>query len=84
MPSCVLESSSVMELAAYSKSASSERMQLTFRGIRMGSRVQFVLLIRQPQPTIGVEYLARQAGKELLEHTSAINSGSTLGADKQG
>ena len=40
----------------------------------MRVRVQLVLLVRQPESTVGVEDLFTERGKEFLEQTSTVNA----------
>ena len=40
----------------------------------MGIRIQLIL-IREPQPPVGIEHLLTKQREELLEHASSINTG---------
>ena len=56
------------------------RAKLTFGGIGMRIGVQFVLLIRQPEPPIRIKHLLTQIREELFENSTTVD---TRSADKR-
>lgn len=52
------------------------KRRLAFRGIRVRIRVQFILLVGEPQSAIGIEHLFAERREEFLENPSTIDTGS--------